>query len=86
MIDVYAKKNLVDGYYPVQRGENLYFIAWRLDMDYRDLADFNHITAPYILPQGPLHSFAVQKLRLTRSITQARLGQRAREKLRQKPP
>lgn len=33
----------------VQRGDTLYSIAWRYDLDYRDLARLNRIPAPYTL-------------------------------------
>ena len=46
--------------YVVKKGETLYSIAWRADVDIRTLADINNIKAPYnIYPQ--------QKLMLTRS-------------------
>lgn len=36
----------------VQRGETLYAIAFRYDTDFRQLARFNHIRAPYSLREG----------------------------------
>lgn len=41
-----------NNYHLVRKGETLYAIAWRYDMDYRELAKLNHIKAPYILHQN----------------------------------
>lgn len=38
-----------DGHYPVRRGDSLYTIAFRLGMDWRDLAEWNGIRAPYTI-------------------------------------
>jgi len=46
------------GEYRVQRGDTLYAIAWRTDVDYRLLASWNGIRPPY-------HIYAGQTLRLT---------------------
>lgn len=47
----------VRGIYKVQRGDTLFSIAFRHNMDYRDLAKLNHIAAPY-------HILVGQKLRV----------------------
>jgi len=47
-----------DGYYRVRRGDSLYTIAFKLGMDWRDLAEWNHIRSPYIIHPD-------QELRLT---------------------
>lgn len=44
-------------HYQVRRGDTLYSIAWRYNLDYRDLAARNGIAAPYTLALG-------QRLRL----------------------
>jgi len=36
----------------VQKGETLYAVAWRYDMDYRTLAAINHLSPPYTLEIG----------------------------------
>ena len=50
-----------NGWYPsaseknrhtVQKGETLYAIAWRYDLDYRILASRNHLAPPYTLKTG----------------------------------
>lgn len=46
----------------VERGETLYAIAFRYDLDYRQLAQMNHIAAPYTLRVG-------QVLRVNSSYT-----------------
>ncbi|MCK2184465.1 peptidoglycan DD-metalloendopeptidase family protein [Halomonas getboli] len=38
--------------YTVEAGDTLYGIAWRHDMDYRDLARLNHIEPPYSIQPG----------------------------------
>lgn len=39
-------------YYTVKSGDTLYDIAWRHDMDYRDMARANNIEPPYTLQPG----------------------------------
>ena len=46
-------------HYTVRRGDTLYSIAWRYGYDYRQLAGWNGIRAPYTIYPG-------QRLRLTR--------------------
>jgi lipoprotein NlpD len=48
------------GYYVVAKGDTLYSIAWRYAFDYRDLAAWNDISAPYTIYPG-------QKILLERS-------------------
>lgn len=52
------------GQYQVRRGDTLYSIAWGLGVDYRSLAKWNAISAPYTIYPG-------QKLK-TRAVAQAR--------------
>lgn len=40
------------GTYIVQQGDTLYAIAWRYNLDYRALAEENHLSAPYIVKTG----------------------------------
>ncbi|APZ43438.1 peptidoglycan DD-metalloendopeptidase family protein [Acidihalobacter ferrooxydans] len=40
------------GYYEVKPGETLYSIAWRFDLNYRSLARWNDISAPYTIYPG----------------------------------
>ncbi len=51
VVDVWNKPVTASNYI-VQKGETLYSIAWAFDMDYRDLARINNISAP----NYPLHS------------------------------
>ena len=59
--------------YVVQDGDTLYKIAWRYSLDYRDIADWNRISAPYVI-------YPDQVLKLTdaparsRSVTTAAAG------------
>ncbi|KTD23401.1 lipoprotein NlpD [Legionella lansingensis] len=46
-----AQKNY-QGTHVVQRGETLYAVAFRHDLDYRELAAFNHLSSPYTLRVG----------------------------------
>jgi lipoprotein NlpD len=48
-------------YHTVTREDTLYSIAWRYGLDFRQLAEFNHIASPYNLKVG-------QKLRLRDDI------------------
>lgn len=43
-----------NGIYHVTTGETLYSIAWRYGMDYRDLAERNHLSPPYHIQNGQL--------------------------------
>jgi len=47
-----------DGYYRVRRGDSLHTIAFKLGMDWRDLAEWNGIRSPYTI-------YPDQDLRLT---------------------
>lgn len=38
--------------YTVKRGDTLYSIAWRYEMDFRDIAAWNQISAPYAIYPG----------------------------------
>jgi lipoprotein NlpD len=38
--------------YIVQPGDTLYAIAWRYNMDYRILAEQNHLSSPYVVKVG----------------------------------
>jgi lipoprotein NlpD len=40
------------GTYIVQSGDTLYAIAWRYNLDYRALAEENHLSAPYVVKTG----------------------------------
>ncbi len=58
IIDVKAEHAKAQGYYTVQPGETLYFIAWRLNLDYHDLAAYNNLSKPY-------HLYVGERLRLS---------------------
>jgi len=47
-----ARKKKMPKRHIVRRGETLYAIAWRYDLDYRDLAKRNQIRAPFALKIG----------------------------------
>ncbi len=40
------------GYHAVLKGDTLYSIAWRYGLDYRDIARWNRIAAPYVIYPG----------------------------------
>lgn len=40
--------------YIVRKGETLYSVAWRFELDYRQLAKLNHLQSPYTLYPGQL--------------------------------
>lgn len=41
-----------NGYHVINRGDTLYAIAWRYGLDYRDVARWNNIGAPYTIYPG----------------------------------
>ncbi|MEE3214594.1 MAG: LysM peptidoglycan-binding domain-containing protein, partial [Pseudomonadota bacterium] len=59
-----ARAAQVPAQYTVQSGDTLYGIAWRHDMDFRELARLNNITPPYRIDVG-------QTLRLSADGSQA---------------
>jgi len=46
----------------VERGETLYSIAWRYDLDFRKLARANGIKAPFVISRGQLLSLDTSKV------------------------
>ena len=46
----------------VERGETLYSIAWRYDLDFRKLARANGIRAPFVINRGQLLSLDTSKI------------------------
>ncbi len=38
--------------YQVREGDNIYSIAWRFDLDFQQVADWNHLKPPYDLEDG----------------------------------
>ncbi len=45
-------------HYTVKRGDTLYAIAWRYGLDYRDLARWNRVSAPFVIhPDQPLRLY-----------------------------
>lgn len=44
------------GTYVVQPGDTLYAIAWRYNLDYRALAEENHLSPPYVVKTGQILS------------------------------
>lgn len=60
--------------YTVQRGDTLYSIAWRYEMDYREIAQWNGITAPFAIYPG-------QRLRMTPDSRDGTVDSEERESL-----
>ncbi|HET6588270.1 MAG TPA: peptidoglycan DD-metalloendopeptidase family protein [Oleiagrimonas sp.] len=58
-VPVHASGEVADHHYTVARGDTLYSIAFRANVDYHQLARWNGIGAPYVIHPG-------QVLRLTR--------------------
>ncbi len=52
--DAWAINQEKAGRYIVQQGDTLYAIAWRYNMDYRTLANQNHLSSPYIVKVGQI--------------------------------
>ncbi len=72
---MYAKQK---GYYIVQKNETLYLIAWRLDMDFHQLAALNNIKAPYQITLGQRLTLgtANKSSRVNANITEIRKHKR----------
>lgn len=51
-VPVHASGPMDDGHYTVVRGDTLYSIAFRAGVDFRDLARWNGINAPYVIYPG----------------------------------
>jgi len=69
------------GHYRVRLGDTLYSIAFRHDMDYRDLARINNINAPYTIFPGQvlsLHARSGSRQRSTRPVHSATVVHRHR--------
>jgi lipoprotein NlpD len=60
-------KTTPDGYYRVRRGDSLYTIAFKLGLDWRDLAEWNGIRAPYTI-------YPDQELRLSAPPSRSSAG------------
>jgi lipoprotein NlpD len=51
-VPIHASGPMTDTHYTVVRGDTLYSIAFRAGVDFRDLAHWNHIPAPYVIHPG----------------------------------
>lgn len=51
-VPVHAKGRMTSDHYTVARGDTLYSIAVRASVDYRQLARWNGISAPYVIQPG----------------------------------
>jgi len=72
-------QRLAGDWYRVRKGDSLWSIAWRLGVDYRTLARWNGLKAPYTIYPGQL-------LRLKPPKTTVHKGRRASRKPAAKPP
>jgi lipoprotein NlpD len=52
VVDIGSSTPVTHGTHLVQPGESLYEIAWRYGRDYRDIAQANNISAPYVIYPG----------------------------------
>ncbi len=73
VVDAKAEQAKALGYYTVQPQETVYFIAWRLNMDYHDLAAYNNLTKPYKLKVGQRLVLSVSKLKRVEIERQAQV-------------
>lgn len=62
IVNGWQQSSVQHNYYIVQKGDTLYSIAWAFDMDYRKLAEINHLTLPYSL-------YAGQRLNMNTALT-----------------
>ena len=81
--------------YTVRRGDTLYSIAWRFDLDHRRLAAANKIRAPFTIFQGSKYAlqnlWASQHRRLKKPLRRCKLARLnpalgCRPSLRLRPP
>jgi len=79
-------KNSVNGSeYIVKKGETLYSIAWRADVDVRTLAEINNIKAPYnIYPQQKLF-LSKKSNKPSKSKTKSKSFNSSKQKVIKKP-
>ncbi len=68
------------GNYTVQRGDTLYSIAWAFDMDFRDLAQLNHLRPPYDLRMGQVLRMSSYSTRYRSSSAQLSVTSKAERK------
>ncbi len=68
----YQKKG--SNFHIVQRGESLYAVAFRYDLDYRDLAKANSLTKPYSITKGQHLNLDVKKVQ-AKEITPIKVSQ-----------
>jgi len=48
----FSRDRKASGFHQVRKGETLYAIAWRYGLDYRELANANSISSPYMIYPG----------------------------------
>lgn len=68
------------GTYRVEPGDTLYGIAWRHDMDYRDLARLNRISPPYDIQPGQQLALSADASPSAREADEQRADEPARER------
>ena len=73
------------GHYRVKRGDTLYSIAWSFGKDYRDLAKYNRILAPYNLTPGQLLALKSYRRRTNTSSRRLKYHHAQRRLIRKTP-
>lgn len=58
------------GQHTVKPGETLYAIAWRYGLDYRYLAQINHLSSPYVIYRGQVIYLRKAAVKHTRAVKQ----------------
>ncbi len=78
VVDRSLTKGARGGVYTVRKNDTLYSIAWRYDLEYRDLAAINNISPPYLIHPG-------QRLRLAATTTRRSAAKSAATRPAAKP-
>lgn len=81
VIDLHAKtkkNSFSTKQYTVNKGDTLYSIAWRHDMDYRQLATLNRLSSPYALRIDQKITLSPKRTKQTFRVSKANNSHRSR--------
>lgn len=80
-----VKKDIQTAQYIVRKGETLYSIAWRADIDVRTLAQYNNISSPYRIYPGQKILFRPQSGKASKNKLQTKKSLKNKANTRKKP-
>lgn len=79
------KNNIQSQEYIIKKGETLYSIAWRADVDVRSLAQINNISSPYKIYPGQKIYFSTPASKASKNKLQAKKTLKNKANTRKKP-